>query len=579
MAGGITQIISYGHQDRYITAHKDDKVRNYISFFKEMTVKYLQFAIESIELDSTTGNTFGNTLKFRIDNRADLMSKSFLQIELPELNVNAENNELVSWVRDIGVAAFDEMVFRIGSREADGKHTAASINLWHELATDSGMEATFNKMVGNIPSLIKPSAHTPSYILYVPLTIFNSLYTCLALPLISLQYTDVEVSIRLKQFRQLINVSSNVSDSTINSLSPNNLNTKLTVDYVFLTDVERLRYVSYGHHYIITEFHTENQSIAGINFNNPFMLAHPTKFIAWQAQLQKYYNGQRFLAYDPTDFAAARDLATRRFILNTAQRCTLDGNDVFVDDDMSADGIALKHGGDLQGGVTGQLMMLAGATGNVQKMWNVIGNAYLDDDSTRVVVGNNVNMTLANISFDNPLPLSFFSAVTSTSSGSQYSVFSGAAAGSLVYNGTYTDVPGDNDMVVYDHFNYGAYLDRSGHVLENTHINVGTNERMARKNHHYYNLVQNYNYFGRKDLQDGRNLYSFGTKPLAYQPSGTFNFSRVDNLKLSGQVNTNYEGESYDFIRSGEGVNLILIQCAINIFRIAGGLGSSIYQN
>ena len=64
-------------------------------------------------------------------------------------------------------------------------------------------------------------------------------------------------------------------------------------------------------------------------------------------------------------------------------------------------------------------------------------------------------------------------------------------------------------------------------------------------------------------------MYSFCLKPKDYQPSGSCNFSKIDNARF------NYTGTTLN------GVNDTLYMFALNynVFRVLNGMGGLVYSN
>ena len=60
------------------------------------------------------------------------------------------------------------------------------------------------------------------------------------------------------------------------------------------------------------------------------------------------------------------------------------------------------------------------------------------------------------------------------------------------------------------------------------------------------------------------NVYSFALKPEEHQPSGTCNFSRIDNARLNV---------------TGNDANLYLFAMNYNVLRIMSGMGGLAYSN
>ena len=64
----------------------------------------------------------------------------------------------------------------------------------------------------------------------------------------------------------------------------------------------------------------------------------------------------------------------------------------------------------------------------------------------------------------------------------------------------------------------------------------------------------------------GINVYSFAVKPEEHQPSGTCNFSRIDNTNL---VTVNADTTT----------SIQVFALSYNVFRVASGMGGLAYSN
>ena len=81
-------------------------------------------------------------------------------------------------------------------------------------------------------------------------------------------------------------------------------------------------------------------------------------------------------------------------------------------------------------------------------------------------------------------------------------------------------------------------------------------------------MYQHHSGFGGTTVQDSIAVYSFALKPEEHQPSGTCNFSRIDNSEL---VISNSSAGSAD--------NLRLYAVNYNVLRIMSGMGGLAYSN
>ncbi len=105
----------------------------------------------------------------------------------------------------------------------------------------------------------------------------------------------------------------------------------------------------------------------------------------------------------------------------------------------------------------------------------------------------------------------------------------------------------------------GAVLKLNGH------------ERFAKRHGHYFSKVQRYQHHtGATELK--RNyVYSFALQPEEHQPSGTCNFSRIDNAVLELEFVTNGANAP------GNCVDIYAVN--YNVLRVMSGMGGLAYSN
>ena len=145
-------------------------------------------------------------------------------------------------------------------------------------------------------------------------------------------------------------------------------------------------------------------------------------------------------------------------------------------------------------------------------------------------------------------------------------------------------------------FNYSDWWDRS--VLESGYsvtrvegmagynpvvtakIQLNGHDRFTEREGRYFNLVQPYQHHTNIPAV-GINVYSFALKPEEHQPSGTCNFSRIDNATLLLTLSNNTVGSvlsaqvrvyavNYNVLRIMSGINLVVsaIVQAIALYRL-----------
>jgi hypothetical protein len=146
----------------------------------------------------------------------------------------------------------------------------------------------------------------------------------------------------------------------------------------------------------------------------------------------------------------------------------------------------------------------------------------------------------------------------------QWTLPTGGASSGLVTNFGSTDTGGDGaDHAGLAPLNAGRNPTIRGKLQLNGH------DRFQERLGSYFNLVQPYQHHTNIP-STGINVYSFGLKPEEHQPSGTANFSRIDNATLQLQLTAKA-------VDNGSKVRVYAIN--YNVLRIMSGMGGLAYSN
>ena len=161
--------------------------------------RHTNFSMEAIEQVFNGQADFGKKVTATISRNGDLISKTYLQVILPDVTVSPASapsggHVAFRWLDWVGHVIVSTAEVEIGGQRID-KHYAAWLHIWNELTQSAGHALGYANMVGNTPDLTGltsvesgGTAQTVSgQTLYVPFQFwFNRSYG-LALPLIALK--------------------------------------------------------------------------------------------------------------------------------------------------------------------------------------------------------------------------------------------------------------------------------------------------------------------------------------------------------------------------------------------------------
>ena len=126
-----------------------------------------------------------------------------------------------------------------------------------------------------------------------------------------------------------------------------------------------------------------------------------------------------------------------------------------------------------------------------------------------------------------------------------------------------------------EHFCYDD-MKTQAPLIDDVKLQLNGHDRFASRKAHYFNLVQPWQHHTAVPTESIM-VYSFALKPEDIQPSGTCNFSRIDNATLI--VNSSTEFQSYQALNNQKAAKFRLFATNYNVLRIMSGMGGLAYAN
>merc|ERR1711935_838314 len=102
-------------------------------------------------------------------------------------------------------------------------------------------------------------------------------------------------------------------------------------------------------------------------------------------------------------------------------------------------------------------------------------------------------------------------------------------------------------------------------------LQLNGQDRFSEREGTYFDLVQPYQFHTRAP-DTGINVYSFALRPEEHQPSGTCNFSRIDNATLQLVLSNNT-------VKSDRTAKVRVYATNYNVLRVMSGMGGLAYSN
>ena len=261
-SGGIVQLVALGAQDAHLTGNPE------ITFFQSSYKRHVNFS-RVTDLQNINGNPVpGGMSKVRFERKGDLLSYVYLTV----IDTVHGNVVTVDDWRNV----IDHIDLYIGGQLVDSQ----SSEFCELIAVD--LMAT-NLTMSSAGGHHDGAGHKSEF---YPLRFFFNESVATALPLVALQYHDVEIQIHWSSL-------SGGRGWGFENVPPPNFRIDVHANYIFLDDVERAKLTKTPMNMLITQVQSMKASgkrVQELNFN------HPVKYIASSAvsynePLQKDENG------------------------------------------------------------------------------------------------------------------------------------------------------------------------------------------------------------------------------------------------------------------------------------------------
>lgn len=138
------QLVAYGAQDIYLTGNPQ------ITFFKVVYRRHTNFSMESIEQTFNGAADWGRKVTCTISRNGDLIYRIYLQVTIPRVAPAA--GKRFRWLNWVGHVLIKQVEIEIGGQRID-RHYGEWLHLWNELTQDAGKAHGYASMIGNVPRL------------------------------------------------------------------------------------------------------------------------------------------------------------------------------------------------------------------------------------------------------------------------------------------------------------------------------------------------------------------------------------------------------------------------------------------
>jgi len=581
------QLVAYGAQDVYLSGNPQ------ITFFKVVYRRHTNFSVEPIPQTWNGVGDFGRTVTCNINRNGDLITNMYLVVELSDTTAQSYS---VPWgyVRRLGNALIQSAKIEIGGSQIDMQY-GDWLNVWYELTHKTGQEAGYAKMIGDTNELKAVNTKGKSaQTLYVPLQFWFNRNNGLALPLIALQYHDVRVTVVLNTRASCINYGGSTAPNFNNGQGMDDC--YLLIDYVYLDSEERKRFAQASHEYLIEQLQfTGPESLTSTNNKYRLNFNHPCKYVVWAPHFERHAQANQWLAYAHDGQWMTSNGAADRFaklvtvLANNGLTVTSSAVTVTKSGVTVAVGDVVDLSSNLAGSLSSALTALLGRC-DVKAVVKAVSSTT---DATPVHTITLASVSGSQTTFDlvNDLLLNCMVPTNNLTMQDLSCDVDDVKALLGTVNATAVDaLNGYAQVTVVDHFNYGNLVDGSDNPCYSGKLQLNGHDRFQDRDGNYFNYVQPFQHFTNTPA-DGINVYSFALKPEDHQPTGSCNFSRIDNATLLVDIGRNNRPYSTadtgslgfakrnGLLANGASSLINIYTVNYNVLRVMSGMAGTAYSN
>ena len=146
MAGALMQLVAYGAQDVFLTGTPE------ITFWKVSYRRHTNFAMESIEQTFSGQADFGRRVTCTISRNGDLCYRTYLQVTLPEINQELGGDVYARWLDFPGEQLIAQVEVEIGGQRIDRQY-GDFMHIWNQLTMSAEQQKGYHQMIGNTTQL------------------------------------------------------------------------------------------------------------------------------------------------------------------------------------------------------------------------------------------------------------------------------------------------------------------------------------------------------------------------------------------------------------------------------------------
>lgn len=289
VTAGFIDLATYDELEKYMYGGADAT-----AYFVRETRKATWFTQVPVVLSRASGSPqFGSEWSVTISRAGDYLLQTWLRVTLPKVSVPDGATHTLRWTKNLMHNLIRECAISFNDLVAarfDNYH----LDFWTAFTVPSGKRNGYNNMIGNFDELVTPQTELASHTLNLPLPLFYSRDSGVALPTAALPYNDMRIQFSFRQLNELLikddhsapgDPSGTASDTEYNTSG--NLKADVWANYAIVSNDERKRMACAPRDILIEQVQTAHRhdlTGPGSESNIDIRLSHAIKVLFFGAR-------------------------------------------------------------------------------------------------------------------------------------------------------------------------------------------------------------------------------------------------------------------------------------------------------
>jgi len=272
MTSGVIQLVSNLNQKS-----SDFLIGNpQITFFKSIYKQYSNFYITTVEQTINGDPNFNKTINCTIDKSGDLLKNIYLEITLPDIS-KPLNSSWYGYTNNIGCNIIRSVTLRINDQIID-KLFGESIDIYNNINNYDISEMTLEYNSEFSLRNTGDSINFNKRNVYIKLPFWFTKASGVALPIISLNNSDINLDIEFRSFNEVIKIDNYQEIENITKKTDSKFECKILSEYIYLDKKEKQFFKQNTHQYLIEQLQFNGEDVITkfdtyksiyLNFKNP----------------------------------------------------------------------------------------------------------------------------------------------------------------------------------------------------------------------------------------------------------------------------------------------------------------------